>query len=83
VEKTVTEHRDRVPATDVSRVESAIATVREAITGDSLDRIRRATDDLQKASHALAEQLYKAQGAGSTAQADTTNDIKEGEVVDA
>jgi molecular chaperone DnaK len=83
VEKTVTEHRDRVPATDVSRVESAIATVREAITGDSLDRIRRATDDLQKASHALAEQLYKAQGAGSTAKADTTNDIKEGEVVDA
>ena len=34
VEKTVNENRDRLPATDVSRVESAIAAVREAAKGD-------------------------------------------------
>jgi molecular chaperone DnaK len=83
VEKTINENRDRLPATDVSRVESAIATLREAAKGDSLDAIRRASDDLQKASHAIAEQLYKQQASEPKAQASEHNDIKDGEVVDA
>jgi molecular chaperone DnaK len=89
VEKTIGENRDRLPATDVSRVENAIAAVREAVKGDELEAIQRASDELQKASHAIAEQLYKqsqaneanasaAQGGGSTEP-----DVKEGEVVDA
>jgi molecular chaperone DnaK len=86
VEKTVTENRDRLPATDVSHIEGAITTLREAAKGDDVATIRRATDDLQKASHAMAEQLYKqseanAANAGSSAQHD--DDVKEGEVVDA
>jgi molecular chaperone DnaK len=84
VEKTVNEHRDRLPATDVSRIETAIAAVREAAKADDIDAIRRATDELQKASHAMAEQLYKAQGSGPKAQGESqTDDIKDGEVVEA
>jgi molecular chaperone DnaK len=86
VEKTVTENRDRLPATDVSRIEGAITTLREAAKGDNVDTIRRATDDLQKASHAMAEQLYKqseANAANAAASAPTDDDVKEGEVVDA
>ncbi|HEY1304922.1 MAG TPA: molecular chaperone DnaK [Vicinamibacterales bacterium] len=88
VEKTINENRDRLPATDVSRVESALGTLREATKGDSLDAIRRASDDLQKASHAIAEQLYKQQASDGAqgkpgAQASEQNDIKDGEVVDA
>jgi molecular chaperone DnaK len=84
VEKTVNENRDRLPATDMSRIQSAVAAVREAVKGESLDTIRRAGEALQKASHAMAEQLYKAQGAGPGAQEDTKNDdVREGEVVDA
>jgi molecular chaperone DnaK len=84
VEKTVNENRDRLPATDVSRIEGAIAAVREAVKGDSLDAIRRAGDELQKASHGIAEQLYKQQASGPGSQAsEKTDDIKEGEVVDA
>jgi molecular chaperone DnaK len=83
VEKTVSEHRDRLPAADVSRIESAIGAVREAVKGDNLDAIRRATDELQKASHAMAEQLYKAQGSGPQAQGHADEDIKDGEVVEA
>jgi molecular chaperone DnaK len=60
VEKTVNENRDRMPASDVSRIEAGIDAVREAAKGDNLDAIRRATDDLQKASHAMAEQLLQA-----------------------
>ena len=85
VEKTVNENRDRLPATDVSRIESAIATLREAAKGEDVATIRRATDDLQKASHAMAEQLYKQSeaNAANAASATRNDDIKDGEVVDA
>jgi molecular chaperone DnaK len=87
VEKTINDNRDRLPATDVSRVESAIAAVREAATGESLASIRAASDELQKASHAIAEQLYRqspASGAHASAASHTNdNEVKEGEVVDA
>jgi len=86
VEKTVNENRDRMPAPDVSRIETGINTLREAAKGDDLDAIRRATDDLQKASHAMAEQLYKqseANAANAGASAKRDDDVKEGEVVDA
>jgi len=82
VEKTISENRDRLPATDVSRVESAIAAVREAVKREDLQTIRAASDDLQKASHAIAEQLYKQQASGPRAQA-SEDEVKEGEVVDA
>jgi molecular chaperone DnaK len=83
VEKTVNENRDRLPATDVSRIDSYISTLREASKGDSVDAIRRATDDLQKASHAMAEQLYKQSeaNAANAASAKNDDDVKEGEVV--
>jgi molecular chaperone DnaK len=76
-----------MPAADVNRVEDAIKTVREAAQGDNLDAIRRASEELQKASHAIAEQLYKQSQANAVnaaaAQGQGTGDVKEGEVVDA
>jgi len=87
VEKTVTENRDRMPAGDVSRVEDAIKAVRDSVQGDDLDAIRRASDELQKASHAIAEQLYKQSQANAAnaaaSQGPNNNDVKDGEVVDA
>ena len=94
VEKTVNENRDRMPAGDVSRVEDAIKAVRDVAQGDNLDAIRRASDDLQKASHAIAEQLYKQSeaNAANASQANAAdgrashgqhNGVKDGEVVDA
>ena len=87
VEKTINENRDRLPATDVSRVEGAIEAVREAVRGEDFAAIRRTSDELQKASHAIAEQLYK-QSQSNAANASTASpagdsDVKEGEVVDA
>jgi molecular chaperone DnaK len=87
VEKTVNENRDRLPAAEVSQVESAIAAAREAVTGEDLTAIRTATDALQKVSHGIAEQLYKqsqANAANAAASQNTKDDdVKEGEVVDA
>jgi molecular chaperone DnaK len=86
VEKTVNENRDRLPATDVSGVESAIAAVRDAVKVDDIDAIRRTTEELQKASHAIAEQLYKQSQANAASAASQQqpkdDDVKDGEVVD-
>jgi molecular chaperone DnaK len=87
VEKTINENRDRLPAVDVERVEGAIAAVREAIKGESLDAVHSASADLQKASHAIAEQLYKQQSQGpGQSQGPKTgghDEVVDGEVVEA
>jgi molecular chaperone DnaK len=87
VEKTVNENRDRLPAGDVSRIEAAIAAVRDAVKAENLVDIRRTSEELQKASHAMAEQLYKNSQANaanaSAAPQNNNDDVKDGEVVDA
>jgi molecular chaperone DnaK len=85
VEKTVNENRDRLPSNEVGKVESAVAAVREAVKGDNLQAIRTARGELEKASHGLAEHLYKQQASGPRASqaSETHDDVKDGEVVDA
>ena len=61
VEKTLTENREKLAASDVTTAEQAIAKVRDLVQGDDGDAIRRATSDLERASHAIAEALYKSQ----------------------
>ncbi len=61
VDRTVTEHRDHLPAADVDRIESARAAVRVAAQGEDVTTIRRTTDELQQASHGMAELLYQRQ----------------------
>jgi len=86
-EKSVNESRDRMPADDVARVEAAIAAVRTAAQGEDVAALRAATEELQRQSHQLAEQLYKQQaGAGSAhagARDQSQDNVKDGEVVDA
>ena len=62
VEKTFTENRGKLEAAEVSRVEAALDAAKTAVKGEDKDAIVRATGELQRASHAMAETLYKAQG---------------------
>jgi molecular chaperone DnaK len=84
VEQTLGASRDKLPAADVSRIESALAAVRSATAGDDAAVIAKASEELQRASHAMAETLYKAQaqqGAGTEPQpADA--DVVDAELVD-
>jgi molecular chaperone DnaK len=89
VEKTIEENRDRLSAVEISRVEGAIGALREAAKGDSLDAIKAASAELQKASHAIAEQLYKQEASGPRSQGSgsgsrtSQDEVVEGEVVEA
>src|SRR5438034_1063679 len=84
VEKTVNENREKVPVGDLSRIEAAIAEARKIAQGDDLAAIKRATEDLQRASHSIAEQLYKAaSGSSQGSQSSQDSSVKDAEVVDA
>jgi molecular chaperone DnaK len=86
VEKSLNENRTKVAVGDISRIEAAINDVREAVKTDDRARITKAADELQKASHAMAEALYKAQEAkaGEGAQgAEGGKAAHDGDVVDA
>jgi molecular chaperone DnaK len=62
IEKTVTENRARLSADEINPVESAIASLRQTIQGDDLAAIRSGTEELQRASHKMAEALYRQSG---------------------
>ncbi|MBC7243399.1 MAG: molecular chaperone DnaK, partial [Anaerolineae bacterium] len=91
-EKTLREAGDRVPPEDRSALERLIADVREAMKGEDVSRIRRAMEELQRATYRLSEKLYGSagapgagpSGAGTTArESDTAHggeeDVVEGE----
>jgi molecular chaperone DnaK len=84
VEKTLGENREKLPAADVARIESAIAAVRSVTADENAGAITRAADELQRASHAMAEALYTAQAgnAGAGARQAAEPDVVDAEVVE-
>jgi molecular chaperone DnaK len=84
VERTLGENRAKLSGEDAGRVEAAITQLREALKTDDAAAIRRSTDALQHASHAMAEQMYKhTQGGAANPAPSQSPDVKEGDVVDA
>jgi molecular chaperone DnaK len=89
-EKTVSANRDRLPAGEVARLETAIAAARKAAEGEDLAAIKKATAELEQVAHAIGELLYKnADGSkgsggsrGSSGSAESGG-VKDAEVVDA
>ena len=84
VEKTVNDNRPKIAVGDLSAIEAAIAALRTVSQGEDVAAIRKATEDLQRASHAMAEQLYK-QAPPPTASEPAAggSNVKDAEVVDA
>jgi len=93
VEKMLNENRDKISGSDVSNLESAISEARKAMEQGGVDNIKRATDNLTKASHKLAEVMYQqggpnagpgagAQQPGGGQQSSNKDDVIEAEVVD-
>ena len=78
-EKTVADNRDRLPSAEVSRLEAAIADLRQVAQGEDLPAISKATGELQ-----LAAQQSAQRSQGSTgSQGPQSSGVKDAEVVDA
>jgi len=86
-EKTLKENRDKISETDAKSIEAALEDCRRAISEGGAERINRAVDQLNSASHKLADALYQqaSQSGGGAAPGSSTSGAKpaEGEVIDA
>jgi len=88
-EKTVEEHRENISADIRGDVERALEDARKALDSESLSEMEAASERLVKASHALAEAMYRESAAsgqtgasGQTATAGEEEDVIDAEVVD-
>ncbi len=68
-EKTLAEHADKIDPGTRSQVESAVSDLKRAAAGDNVDEIKRLTDTLTHASHALAQSMYQQAGPAPGQQA--------------
>jgi molecular chaperone DnaK len=59
-EKTLGESREKVSVKIINDVESALEATKKAIKDNDLEQIKKTSEELVKASHKMAEELYKA-----------------------
>jgi molecular chaperone DnaK len=67
MERTLAEHRDKVPEAEAATIEGRIMELRQALEGADVADIRAKTDALQEASRTLADAIY-AQATAEAAQ---------------
>ncbi|HEX8890497.1 MAG TPA: molecular chaperone DnaK [Pyrinomonadaceae bacterium] len=67
VEKTFSENREKLDASAATEVETALADAKKATEEGGVERMNDAFNNLQTASHKIAEALYQQQGSASAA----------------
>ena len=67
IEKLIKENREKLAEADVKAAEAAVEDARGALTEGGLDKLNAAAENLTKASHRIAETMYKAQQQGGGA----------------
>ncbi len=77
VEKTLKEHKEKIDAAEVTKVETALENAKKALKEheNNAQELQKATDELMQASHKVAEILYSQQQAGGQAP-DSAGDKK-------
>jgi len=82
-EKSLNELGDKVSEGEKGQIEQMIAELKTAVSSEDTTRIKDLTEQLQQASQALSQQLYQAQAEnnsnGSTSEAESPEDVVEGE----
>jgi molecular chaperone DnaK len=74
IEKTMKQNADKLKDSDKSALEAAMNKVREAAKGDNPATIKSAVSELEAASHAMSEALYRAAAPGESASAGAPHD---------
>jgi molecular chaperone DnaK len=85
-EKAMGEHGDKVGPEEKTAIEAALASLKDAVTGEDVEAIKEKTNTLAQASMKLGEAMYKAQqaeGAAGDAAADGAGNKPDENVVDA
>ncbi|MCK4882543.1 MAG: Hsp70 family protein, partial [Candidatus Omnitrophica bacterium] len=66
-EKSVKDYGDKISDGDKANIEKELNNLKEAIKSGDADKIKQGTESLQKVSHKLAEEVYKATAAQQAA----------------
>ena len=79
-EKTLTDNADKVSDDEKKEIEDAVVKAKEALKLEDFEALKTAHDELSKASHSLADKMYKeASEASNEAPDDANEDNKEGD----
>jgi molecular chaperone DnaK len=82
-EKALKDHGDKVGQDERAKIDRGISDLKDALKGDDLAKINQAKDELLKASHKLAEEIYKSEQAkGDNGKASAANQRNGGEKAD-
>ena len=87
-EKTLTELGDKVPADEKENIQGKVEALKKTAEGDDADQIKKQTEEVQQAFHALSQQLYAQEQpqpeteAGSSPPPSDGDGEEEGEVID-
>jgi molecular chaperone DnaK len=73
-ERSLKEHRDKLPEGDASTIEGRIMELRGALESSDVNEIRQKTDALQEAAQKLAEVLYAQAASQAQTSASTEGD---------
>ncbi|MBU1086027.1 MAG: molecular chaperone DnaK [Candidatus Omnitrophica bacterium] len=68
-EKSLKDFGDKVKKEDKENIEKKLAELKEVSKGTDIEKIKTAIEEVSKAAHSLAEEIYKAQAAQQQAQA--------------
>jgi molecular chaperone DnaK len=88
-DKLIKDQGDKLAGEEKTQVESALASLKEALTGSDVEAIRNATEALMKASQGFAQRLYEQAsatadgGASASSGAAGANAASDDDVVDA
>jgi molecular chaperone DnaK len=64
IEKLLKEHADKLTDNDRRPIQAAVERLKQAASGDDVNAIRTAIGELEQASHAMAQHLYRGQQGG-------------------
>jgi len=81
-EKNLSELGDKISGEDKAAVETAVANMKQALTGDDLDDIRAKSEVLMQASMKLGEAAYQAQQEEAAADAPDSDDPQAAEAAE-
>ncbi len=59
VEKLLKDNSDKIESTEKMATEEKVSNAKKALESDDIDRIKSATEELEKASHSITEAMYK------------------------
>jgi molecular chaperone DnaK len=74
VEKSLREFGEKISPEEKKKVEDALEKLKKSLTTDDLQAIRRDTDELQQASHKLAEAMYAKSASQQSEQKDPSEE---------